>query len=122
LPGATTPRQRQSQDQPDRKDKLARQETRARQEIGVAQGTLETRANQARPEIQARLETGAGLDTPETWANQARPETRAKLDGPAIRVYKVRPHHVRQVSIATRTTILEERVVSEIKAGLSYSN
>ena len=36
-------------------------------------------------------------------------------DGPATRVYKVRPHHVRQESIAIRTAILEERVVSGIK-------
>ena len=118
--GATTPRQRQSQDQPDRKDKLARPEIQARPGTGGARGTLETRVNQARPEIQARLETGAVQDTPETWAKPARLETQGKREGVAIRVYKARPRHVRQESIATRTAILEERVVSGIKTGSSY--
>ncbi len=137
--GVTTTRRRRCKDQPDRKDKLARPEIRARQETGAARDTLETRGNQARPEIWARPEIGAAQDTQETRGNKARPETevgrdtpetrarrdgpatRAKRDAPATRVYKVRPRHVQQESIAIRTTILEERVVSGIKTGLSSS-
>ena len=135
--GCNNSRRRRSQGQPDRKDKLDRLEIRARPVTGAARDTPETRANKARPVILATQVTGGGWGLPETRARRARlvtrakrdrpgtgagPETQVKRDGPATRVYKVRPRRVRRESIAIRTTILEERVASGIKTGLSCSS
>jgi hypothetical protein len=68
-----------------------------------------------------RWQGSAPSDTTKEKTKPARLETGARRDGLAIRAYKVRPHHVLQESIAARTPILEERVVSRIKTGLSYS-